>query len=108
MIIKFSKFNSDELKLAANPLTFAENFSNYVDTLLRADVTADEFQTAQTDFAKSSPPKTQMDLWLDGITYQLAANKTDAPPVTLADVQKILERWRKEAVVKTMLIKSAA
>ncbi len=108
VIVKFSKFNSDELKLAANPLSFAENFSNYVDTLLRADITADEFQAAQAEFSKSSQPKMPMDSWLDNITYQLAPNKIDAPSATLADAQRVLERWRKEAVVKTMLIKPAA
>lgn len=111
IILKFSQLNSNNLKLAGTDVSLSENFLNYVDDLLRPGVTEDEFQTAKSDFLKNFNNQTAMNLWLDAYSYGLPPVKTyaqTAQNAALTDVQKILERWRKEAVVRTLLIKTAA
>ncbi len=111
VIIKFSGLNSNALKLAGIDVSLSENFLNYVDDLLRPDVTADEYQIARNDFTKNFNNQSALDLWLDTYSFGLPTVKDSTQLVQnamLADVQRVLERWRKEAVVKTLLIKTAA
>lgn len=103
VVVKFSNWDASSLKLAGEDVSLPQNFLNYVQDLLAADITAEEFQTAQANLAKNSGSG-NMDLWLDAASFQI---KLDAPSATLAETQKVLERWRKEAVVKTLLYKSA-
>ena len=109
--VKFSDWDSSSLKFAGADVSLPENFFDYVQELLSANVTAEEFQTAKADFLKSYDAQNPADAWLDADSYGLAPLKTEAATAqnaTLADVQKVLERWRKEAVVRTLLLKSAA
>lgn len=109
--IKFSAWNSSALKIAGEDVSLSGNFLNYVEDLLLPNVTAEEFQIAKTDFLKNAGNQNQIDAWLDANSFNLASGKPDAQAAqnaTLTDVQKVLERWRKEAVVRTLLIKSAA
>jgi zinc protease len=111
VMVKFSQLNSNNLKLAGMDVSLADNFLNYVDDLLRPEITEEEFQAAKTDFLKNFNNQTARDLWLDAYSYGLPPVKTSAQTAqnaALADVQKILEKWRKEAVVRTLLIKTAA
>ena len=105
VVVKFSNWDASSLKLAGEDVSLPENFLNYVQDLLSTNITADEFQTAQIDLAKNSGSRNNIDSWLDAASFQV---KLDAQPAaTLPDAQKVLERWRKEAVVKTLLFKSA-
>jgi len=109
--VKFSNWDSSSLKLAGADVSLPENFLDYVQELLAANVTAEEFQIAKADFLKNYGSQNTVDAWLDIDSYGLAPMKTDATfaqSATLADVQKVLERWRKEAVVRTLLLKSTA
>lgn len=109
--IKFSAWNSSALKIAGEDVSLSGNFLNYVEDLLLPNVTAEEFQIAKTDFLKNAGNQNQIDAWLDANSFNLASGKPDAPAAqtaTLPDVQRVLERWRREAVVRTLLIKSAA
>ena len=109
--LKFSDWNSSSLKLAGQDVSLPGNFLNYVEDLLLANITEEEFQTAKTDFLKSLNGRDAIDSWLDANSFGLTSVKTDeqnARNATIADVQKVLERWRKEAVVRTLLIKVAA
>ncbi len=111
VIIKFSGLNSNALKIVGTDVSLADNFLNYVDDLLRPDVSAEEYQIAKNDFLKTFNNQSALDLWLDTYSFQLAPIKADTQTTrnaTLAEVQKVLERWRKEAVVKTLLIKTIA
>ena len=111
VVVKFSDWNASSLKTAGENISLPENFSNYVQDFLSLNVTAEEFQIAQNEVAKDYGNRNIMDSWLDANSFGLAPIKTDAQTVqnaTLADVQKVLERWRKEAVVKTLLYKATA
>lgn len=108
VILKFSGLNSNALKLAGTDVSLSENFLNYVDDLLRADVSTDEFQIARDDFLKTFNNQSAIDSWLDAYSFGLSI-KNDAQTAqnaAFADVQRVLERWRKETVVKTLLIKN--
>lgn len=108
--VKFSEWDSSSLKFAGADVSLPENFSEYVQELLSANVSDEEFQTAKAEFLNDYAARNQIDAWLDADSYALAPVKTDAASAqnaTLADVQKVLERWRKEAVVRTLLLKSS-
>lgn len=111
VMVKFSDWNSSSLKLAGEDVSLPENFLNYVEELLQPNVTAEEFQTAKDDFLKNSNNRNLIDSWLDANSFNLASAKPDsqfAQNATLSDAQKVLDRWRKEVVVKTLLFKLSA
>jgi zinc protease len=111
VILKFPNWNAGSLKIAGADVSLPQNFLDYVQDLLQPNVTAEELQIAKTEFLKNSSNQNTADLWLDVNSFGLATVKTDAQTAqtaTLADVQRVLERWRKEAVVRTLLIKNAA
>ncbi len=110
VVLKFADWDSSSLKRTADAgVSLSESFFNYVEDLLGQNVSADEFQTAKADALRTSAGRDAIDAWLDVNSFQLAPLKDGAPSAnaTLADVQQVLERWRKEAVVKTLLLKSA-
>jgi predicted Zn-dependent peptidase len=109
--IKFSDWNSSSLKLAGEDVSLPGNFLNYVEDLLLSNVTEEEFQSAKADSLQYLSSQNVINSWLDASSFGLPSVKTDeqnARNATLADVQKVLERWRKQAVVRTLLIKAAA
>jgi zinc protease len=109
VMVKFSDWNASSLKYAGEDVSLPENFLDYVQNLLSANVTEEEFQTAKNELTKNYGNQNQMDLWLDMNSFGLAPIKTEAQTiqnVSVADAQKVLERWRKEAVVKTLLYKA--
>lgn len=109
VMLKFSDWNTSSLKIAGEDVSLPENFLNYVQELLQPEVTAEEFQTARTEFLNAFNSQNNMDLWLDLNSFGLASVKAEnqlAQSSSLADVRKVLERWRKEAVVKTLLFRS--
>jgi len=108
VVVKISDWNASSLKFAGEDVSLPENFFNYVQDLLSPNITAEEFQTAQNDAAKIFADRDHLESWLDTDSFQLKAAAHIAPNATLADVQKVLERWRKEAVVKTLLYKAGA
>ncbi|MGI8788362.1 MAG: M16 family metallopeptidase [Pyrinomonadaceae bacterium] len=107
IVVKFSDWDKSSLKIAGADVSLPENFLDYVEDLLRPNITADEYETAKSEITKDSNNQNQIDSRLDADTFRLAA-KTDAQTTSLADAQRVLERWRKEAVVRTLLIKTDA
>ncbi len=107
--LKFSDFSAGSLKIAGEDVSLPENFLNYVQDLLSIDVAAEEFQTAKAEILRKFNDQDAMNLWLDMNSFGLSPVKTEiqaAQNAALSDVQKVLERWRKEAVVKTLLFKA--
>lgn len=108
VLLKLSDLNPDSITLAGEDVLMLENFFNYTEDLLKPNVSAEEFQIAKNYFLKNFNAQDVIESWLNADTFRLASIKTDsqtAQNATLADVQRVLERWRKEAVVKTLLIK---
>jgi predicted Zn-dependent peptidase len=111
VMLKFSDWNSSSLKIAGEDVSLPENFLNYVQELLSPDITAEEFQIARADFLRNLNNQNSIDAWLNMNSFGLSSVKTDAQSAqnaALADVQKVLERWRKEAVVRTLLFRATA
>lgn len=111
VMLKFSNWDSSSLKFAGEDVSLPENFLDYVGDLLKADVTNEEFQIAKNDYLRKIYNQNSIDAWLDASSFNLVSTKTDAQAAqnaTLADTQKVLERWRKEAVVRTLLFKASA
>jgi predicted Zn-dependent peptidase len=111
VMVKFSDWNASSLKFAGENISLPENFLNYVQELLQADITPEEFQTAKTDLLKNPNNQNAVDMWLDMNSFGLGSVKAGAQTAqnaALADAQKVLERWRKEAVVRTLLFKASA
>ncbi len=110
VVVKFSEWNSAALKVVGEDVSMPENFLNYVQDLLASNVSAEELQMAKSDLTKANGNQNIIDAWLDADSYQYKnQSKTDAPAFqnsTLADAQRVLERWRKEAVVRTLLFKA--
>ena len=109
--VKFSNWDSSSLKLAGEDVSLPGNFLNFVEDLLLPNITSEEFETAKNDVLKNISNQDMIDSWLDVNSFGLSSAKMDgqtAQNTTLADVQKVLERWRKQAVVRTLLIKIAA
>jgi len=109
--LKFSDFSTNSLKITGEDVALPENFFNYVQDLLSTDVAAEEFQTAKAEVLRNFNNQDAMELWLDMNSFGLSPVKTEAQAAqnaALADVQKVLERWRKEAVVRTLLFKATA
>ena len=110
VMVKFSNWDSSSLKFAGEDVSLPENFLEYVGDLLKSDVTAEEFQIAKNVYLGKFYNQNSVDAWLDANSFNLASTKTDAQAAqnsTLAEAQKVLERWRKEAVVRTLLFKAS-
>lgn len=111
VLLKFSDWKTGSMNLAGENVSLPGNFLNYTEDLLKPNVSAEEFQIAKNDFLKNFNGQDVMESWLNADTFRLAPVKTDvqtAQDTALADVQRVLERWRKEVVVKTLLVKVAA
>lgn len=109
LVVKFSNWDSSSLKIAGADISLAQNFSDYVQNLLAANVSAEEFQTAKEKVAQQFNQQSAIDAWLDADTFKLPTLKADAvQTLTLADATRVLERLRSEVVVRTYLYKFAA
>lgn len=110
VLLKFSDWKTGSMNLAGADVSLPGNFFNYTEDLLKPNVSAEEFQIAKNYFLKNFNAQDVIESWLNADTFRLASVKTDsqtARDAALADVQRVLERWRKEAVVKTLLVKFA-
>ncbi len=110
LVVKFSDWDASSLKLAGENTQMPQNFLDYVQDLLTANVSAEEFQAAKEKIARELNSQKAIDLWLDADTYKLAPVKDAADALakmTLPDAQKILDRLRRETVVKTYLYKAS-
>jgi predicted Zn-dependent peptidase len=109
MVVRFSDWDSSSLKIAGENISLAQNFSEYVQSLLAANLTAEEFQAAKERVAQQYNRQNPIDRWLDADTFKSAPPKAEQMQgVTLADAQRVLERLRPEAVVRTYLYKTSS
>ena len=81
----------------------------YAKRLMSAPVKQDEFDTAKRELAIAIDQTPPADIWLDIDTYKLPAPGTaNAETVSLADVQRVLERLQKEPVAQVLVFSNAA
>lgn len=73
----------------------------YQNNFLKEPIKQPEFEKAKTAFAAESNRNDVINSWLDADTFKLSSVKDDlqnAQNVTIADVQRVLEKSQKEAV----------
>lgn len=96
------------IQVEGSKISLPVNFTSYVGDLLKKEVTAAEAESAKSILSASQP--NAVDLRLDADTYKFDAAKDDTQKianVSLADVQRIAERWRKEPVATALVVKPA-
>ena len=83
---------------------------NIVNLILRTSVTAEEFNRAKSEFLNEFNQTDTAEIWLDYETYKLTSVKDEiakAGSVTIADVNRVAERLRKEPVIAVSVMKAA-
>ena len=81
--------------------------NGYQNNFLKEPVKQNEFDKARAAFVSQSTQKDMMNAWLDADTFKLASVKDDlqnAQNVALADVQRVLDKLRKEAVAYVLVL----
>ena len=102
-------YTSQPVPVAAAPLnpTPGKN-ENIVTLILTGSLTSEEFNRAKNEFLNEFNRKSLAENWLDAHTYKLPSVKDEmqkANSVTLADVQRVADRLRKEPIVAVSLMK---
>lgn len=90
--------------------TANQKSENIVSMILTNPVTSEEFSRAKSDFLAEFNRKDIAENWLDFDTYKLGSIKDEtnkANNITIADVNRVAERFRKEPVIAISVIKSA-
>jgi predicted Zn-dependent peptidase len=94
---------STDLKPPPVPTSPQTSAPNFIEQITQNPISADEFGKARDEVSSEFARKNAADLWLDVDSYKLVSAKDESQKVasvTLADVQRVLERWKKEAEVK--------
>ncbi len=82
---------------------------NIVSMILTNPVTSEEFSRAKSEFLAEFNRKDPAENWLDFDTYKLGSVKDEtnkANNITIADVNRVAERFRKEPVITVSVMKS--
>ena len=106
VVFEFPNWNAEKIKVEGNQNSVPADFRRAVADLLKTDITQNEFEKAKNDFLSEYNKQNPMDLWLDADTYKLASVKEEtqkASSVSLSDVQRVLQNWRKEPVVSAFV-----
>ncbi len=109
IVLGFSEWNVGTVKRAGNAIALPEGFNTYQNNFLKDAIKAEEFESAKNALSDKIKQPDMLDYWLDADTYKLVSVKDDwakYQSVTLADVQRVLERLQKEAVASVLLVSS--
>ncbi len=90
--------------------TVKEKPENIVSMILINPVNPEEFSRAKNDFLQEFNQKDTAENWLDFETFKLGSVKDEtnkANNITIADVNRVAERFRKEPVIAVSVMKSA-
>lgn len=109
VVFHFPSWNVGLVKIKENQANLPENVLTFVGDLLKANIEASEFEKAKNEFLSQYNKQNPADFWLDVDTFKLASVKDElqkASNVAITDVQRVLERWRKESVVTSLVASS--
>lgn len=107
VIFELPNWNVGLVKIEEDKISLPVNFSSFVSDLMKNNIESNEFDKAKTAFLKEFGKQNTMEFWLDSHTYKLSAIKDEiqkANSVALADVQRVLDNWRKEAVTTSLVV----
>ncbi len=107
VVLKISDWNVGTLKIESENVALPQNFFETIGNLLKAEIKPDEFEKAKSEIVAERSKINSADLWLDLDTFKLVSVKDEMQTpsnVTIADVQKVVERWKKESVVAALVV----
>ncbi|MDQ3711064.1 MAG: insulinase family protein [Acidobacteriota bacterium] len=107
VVLKVSDWNIGTLKIEGENAALPQNFFETIGNLLKAEIKPDEFEKAKSEIVAERNKINSADLWLDLDTFKLVSVKDEMQTpsnVTIADVQKVVERWKKESVVAALVV----
>jgi hypothetical protein len=114
IVLGVSEWNVGTVKKVGDQISLPADFNSYQNNFLKEPVKAEEFEKSKNAVAGSLKQRDPLDLWLDAETYKLTSVKDDwqkFQSVALADVERVLEKLRKESVASILVVsgeKSAA
>jgi predicted Zn-dependent peptidase len=107
IVFGVSEWNIGTVKKVGNQIALPVEIKTYQNNFLKDAVKPDEFEKAKTALnAKLNQPNLP-EYWLDSETYKLVSVKDDWQKyqnVTIADVQRVLEKLQKEAVASVLVV----
>jgi predicted Zn-dependent peptidase len=107
VVFGISNWNVGEVKKTENQVSLPANFNSYQSLLLSEVIKPEEFEKARKAVLENFAKTDLQDYWLDIHTFQLTSAKEDAQRlqnVTVADVQRVLEKLRKEPVASVLVV----
>jgi hypothetical protein len=108
VVFGISGWNKDSIKKVGDAIMLPE-VNDYQNNYLKSAVIQAEFEKAKNEYLAEFNKIRTDDLWLDADTFKLSPVKIEwqnAQNVTLADVQRVLERLQKEPVATILVFKS--
>lgn len=93
-----SGWNLPGIRKEGNTISLPQT-DNYQDAFLKDPVTQEEFDTVNRQWISALNPDNISELWLDADTYKLGPvpkEESNAKSVKIADVQRVLDKLRKE------------
>lgn len=103
-------YTSQASPIAAAPVNSTPGKNeNVVTLILRSSVTAEEFSRAKNELLSEFNQTDTSEIWLDAETYKLSVKDEaeKANNVSLSDVNRVIERLRKEPVIVVSVMKAA-
>ncbi len=110
VVLGVSTWKVGTVKKEGDKVALPVDIETYQNNYLQEAVKQEEFDRAKAEIAARLARRPAEELWLDADTYKLASAKDDwqkSQSVTLADVQKMLEKLQKEPVAAVLLVSSA-
>ncbi len=107
VVLKVSDWNVGTFKIEGENAALPQNFFETISNLLKTEIKTDEFERAKSEIVAERSKINFADLWLDLDTFKLVSVKDEMQKpsnVTIADVQKVVERWKKESVVAALVV----
>ena len=111
IMLGVSGWNLGNVRKVGNQIALPVDITTntYQNNFLKEAVKAEEFEKAKNALAEQIKQPDTAQYWLDAETYKLVSVKDDwqkSQSVTIADVQRVLERLQKEAVASVLVVSS--
>ncbi|MBK7708974.1 MAG: insulinase family protein [Acidobacteria bacterium] len=110
VILGVSSWNTAIVKKVGNTIALPTDIASYQNHFLGADVTPAEFEAAKRAVLAAGATADPLNYWLDSQTYRFVSVKddqTNLQTVSVADVQRVLGRLRKESVASVLLVSTS-
>lgn len=107
VVYNFSDWNIKTVKIIGNTIPLPGNMDFEVSSLLSNKINDAEFSKAKTAVIDEFEKKSLADLYFDVVTYKLKSVKDEMKnlqKVTLADVNQVADEWKKETLVKVLVV----